>query len=110
MALPKPLGDRERMLNREDFVAAGGGSGVGDDGRSDFRRAAGGGLAAGGELGRIGGASRIVGVGPDRIELRIVYWPSPREGRRRSRRKLLAEASESLSYVGGITIGLAIAL
>lgn len=45
--------------------------------------------------------ARIVGVGPDLIDVRIVYLPlSFREARGLERWKLLAEASESLSYAG----------
>lgn len=98
-----PAGDNDLRLNLDDLnpppVVC---STEGDDGRIDFRRAAGGGDAAmGGEMGRMVGLGLMVGVGPDLIEDRIEYRPlSPCEARGRCRWKLLAEASESLSYVG----------
>ena len=54
----------------------------------------------GGEMDRTGGAALIVGVGPERIDVRMVYVPLlclDARFRCRSRWKLLTEASESLS-------------
>lgn len=95
----RPVGERDRILKREDL----GDSGVGDDARIDFLSVEGGGdAAAGGEMDRTAaGVARIVGAAPpERIEVRIVNPPPLllRARRfRRSRWKLLTEASESLS-------------
>jgi hypothetical protein len=96
LALNLPPGDSDLILNLEDF----GRSGLGEDGRIDCRNA---GWARGGEMDRTGAAALIVGAGPDLIEERIVDWF--RRPRDRVRWKLLAEASESLSYVGAAAIG-----
>jgi hypothetical protein len=101
-----PIGDSDRMLNLDDLT----GSGVGEEGRIDFRRAGDG--DAGGEIARIclgaGALARMVGAGSCLIEPRIVYRPPCSRPRFLARWKLLAEASESLSYVGaGAAIGLA---
>jgi hypothetical protein len=87
------------MLNLEDFT----GSGVGEEGRMDLRSAGDG--ALGGEIARTclgaGAFARIVGAGSCRMEPRMVYCAAwSRDPRFRVRWKLLAEASESLSYMG----------
>ena len=65
-----PIGDKERMLNFEDFT----GSGVGEEGRRDLRSA--GAADSGGEIERIGfgaGATPlIVGAASCLIEARMV--------------------------------------
>jgi len=65
-----PMGDKERMLNLDDFGA----SGVGEDARMDLRRAGVG--EPGGEIDLIwagaGALLRMVGMGPDLIDVRIV--------------------------------------
>jgi hypothetical protein len=96
LALNLPPGDSDLILNLEDL----GRSGLGEDGRIDCRND---GWARGGEMDRTGAAALIVGAGPDLIEERIVDWF--RRPRDRVRWKLLAEASESLSYVGAAAIG-----
>lgn len=96
-----PAGDNDLILNLDDFTPLA--SGVGDEGRRDFRNEDGGGEAVvvGGETGRMAGVFRIVGTASVLIDPRIVYRPPPPRPRgaraRRSRWKLLAEASESLS-------------
>jgi hypothetical protein len=93
--LNRPAGESDLRLNLEDLIPPPiEGSGVGDEGRIDLRRAAGGGdVATGGGMERMVGAGLMLGAGPPvRIEERI-----PPEGRGRCRWKLLAEASESLS-------------
>lgn len=92
-----PPGDSDLILNLEDFT----GSGVGEDGRIDCRIA---GCAGGGEMARTGAAALIVGAESDLIEERIEYWPWFRRPCARVRWKLLAEASESLSF-GAETTG-----
>lgn len=104
LRLNRPAGDNDLMLKRDDLTPSGD-SGLGDDGLMDFLSVEGGGDVAlrGGEIDRTGGAARIVGVGPERMDVRIVYWPLLLRDERfrcRSRWKLLTEASESLSYVG----------
>ena len=94
------------MLNLDDLTVSGGG----EDDRSDLRIAGDG--DTGGEMARTcfgaGALLRKVGVGSCLIEARIVYRPLCRDPRLLVRRKLLADASESLSYVGaGVTFDLA---
>ena len=95
------------MLNFDDLTVSGGG----EDGRMDLRIAGDG--DTGGEMARAcfgaGALLRKVGVGSCLIEARIVYRPlCCRDPRFLVRWKLLAEASESLSYVGtGAAFGLA---
>lgn len=103
LRLKRPAGDRDLMLKREDFTFSGD-SGVGEDGRIDFLSVDGGGDVAvrGGEIDRTGGAARIVGVGPERMDARMLYLPPLLLARDvrfrwRSRWKLLTDASESLS-------------
>jgi hypothetical protein len=96
LVLNLPPGDSDLILNLEDF----GRSGLGEDGRIDCRNDD---WARGGEMDRTGAAALIVGAGPDLIEERIVDWF--RRPRDRVRWKLLAEASESLSYVGAAAMG-----
>jgi hypothetical protein len=101
-----PIGDKDRILNLEDFTV----SGVGEDGRIDLRIAGDG--DPGGEIARTcfgaGALARMVGVGSCLIEPRIVYRPPCSRPRFLTRWKLLAEASESLSYVGaGAALGFA---
>jgi hypothetical protein len=98
LALNLPPGDSDLILNLEDF----GRSGLGEDGRIDCRNAD---WGRGGEMDRTGTAALIVGAGPDLIEERIVDWLWFRRPRDRVRWKLLAEASESLSYVGAAAMG-----
>jgi len=99
-----PIGDRDRMLNLEDLT----GSGVGEEGRIDLRMAGDG--DPGGEIARTcfgaGALARMVGAGSCLIEPRMVYRPPCSRPRFLTRWKLLADASESLSYVGaGAAIG-----
>jgi hypothetical protein len=95
-----PIGDNDRILNFEDFT---GSTGIGEEGRIDLRIAGDG--DAGGEIARTcldaGALACIVGAGSCLIEPRIVYRPPwSFDPRLLVRWKLLAEASESLSYVG----------
>ena len=98
-ALNLPPGDSDLILNLEDL----GRSGLGDDGLIDCRNAD---CGRGGEMDRTGAVALIVGAGSVLIEERMVNWFGFRRPRDRVRWKLLAEASESLSYVGAAAMGL----
>lgn len=93
----RPAGDNDLMLKRDDFT------GSGEDGRIDERKFDC--DVLGGEIDRTwagagaGAEALIVGpAGPPRIE--VLAKPPPLLRRARLRWKLLADASESLSYVG----------
>jgi len=100
------MGESERILNLDDL----GTSGFGEVGLIDFRIA--GAADRGGDIERIGAGAgtlvRIVAVASCLIEDRIVR-PPPLRPLARVRWKLLAEPSESLSYVCTVAPGLAIA-
>jgi hypothetical protein len=93
------------MLNLDDLGA----SGFGEEGLMDLRIA--GAADRGGDIERTGAGAgalvRIVAVASCLIEDRIVR-PPPLRPLARLRWKLLAEPSESLSYVGMMAPGLAI--
>ena len=97
-----PVGDNDLRLNLEDLSPSLV-TDIGEDGRKDFRRAAGGeGAAVGDGIARMVGVGLMVGVGPDLI----VERNPPFEVLGRCRWKLLTDASESLSYVGTAAFGL----
>ena len=71
-----PAGDSDRILKRDDlFCEEPGRSGVGEDGRIDLRRAAGGGEYgfSTGDIGRGAGVSLKLGAALLLIDARIVY-------------------------------------
>lgn len=96
------MGDNDLILNLDDLTV----SGVGDEERIDLRIAGDG--DPGGDIATtclgVEAAARIVGVGSSLIDPRIVMRPPWPRLCARVRWKLLADASESLSYVGSTVV------
>lgn len=97
-----PIGDSDLILNLDDLTP----SGVGKGGRIDLRIT--GDEEPGGDIGPtclgVEAAARTVGAGSCLIDPRIVIRPPRLRLCARVRWKLLADASESLSYGGTVAV------